>query len=644
MYQFSRWKYWLVIVVLVVGTLFALPNVFGEGPALQLSRNDRVAMNQEAQQRVLGVLAGAKITPEAAYLQKDRLVLRFADEDERSAAHEAINKGTSGDYLVALSSVPREPEWMRLVGFKPMSLGLDLRGGVHFVYEVDVQGALTQAAERIERDARTTLRDKRIPYGAVTSASVAPVAAVPQGGGRPAVSEVGGVRIVLRNPSDLRAAMDALKAPDGSLQVTSGEDDGATYVELRMTPAEIKRRQDVAIEQNITTLRNRVDELGIAEPIVTRQASNRIVVQLPGVQDPNEAIRVLGATATLEFRLVDEQNNAYEAEQSKRIPIGSKLYHMRSENGQKGRPILLKRDVIATGEQLTDANSMMNTQEGTPQVNVKLDARGGQAMLNATKDNVGKRMAVVYISKKQLAENEQCKGVRTGAICTDEEVISAATIQSVLSSSFRITGLQQNEARELALLLRSGALAAPQTIVEQRSVGPSLGADNIRRGWHAMAVGLVLTFAFMAIYYRGFGWIANAVLAANLVLTVGLLSMLQASLSLPGIAAVVFHLGIAVDANILIYERIREELRSGNSPLSAINAGFEKAFATIADSNVTTLIAGVVLFAFGTGTIRSFAIVMTLGILTSLFTSVVGSRALVHAIWGRRPRLATLPI
>jgi len=619
MYQFARWKYWLVIIVVVSGTLLALPNVFGEGPALQLSRNDRTAMDQAAQQRVLGVLEMQKITPEVSYLQKDRLVLRFADDRQQTSAREAILKGTSGDYLVALSSVPRMPEWMRHVPFfKPMSLGLDLRGGVHFVYEVDIQSAVAQAIERMERDVRTSLRDKRIPYGAVSSKD-------------------GVVKVVLRNASDLQAAMDALKAPDGSLVLTSGEEADGSYIEMRMTPAEIKRRQGVAIEQNITTLRNRVDALGIAEPIVTRQASNRIVVQLPGVQDPNEAIRVLGATATLEFRLVDENNNPYEAESNKRIPIGSKLYKERN-----GRPILLKREVIATGEQLTDATSSF--QEGQPQVNVKLDARGGQSMLNATKDNVGKRMAVVYISKKQLAEGEQCKGVRSGLICTEEEVISAATIQSVLSSSFRITGLQATEARELALLLRSGALAAPQTIVEQRSVGPTLGADNIRRGWHALAVGLLLTFAFMAIYYRAFGWIANAVLAANLVLTVGLLSLLQASLSLPGIAAVVFHLGIAVDANILIYERIREELRAGNSPLSAINAGFEKAFATIADSNVTTLIAGVVLFAFGTGTIRSFAIVMTLGIATSLFTSVVGSRALVHWIWGRRTRLAHLPI
>ena len=414
MYHFSRWKYWLVIIVVVVGTLLALPNVFGEGPALQLSRNDRVPMDQAAQQRVLGVLQAQKITPEVAYLQKDRLVMRFADPPQQTAARDAIIKGTSGDYLVALSSVPRTPEWMRRVGLKPMSLGLDLRGGVHFVYEVDIQGALTQTVERMERDVRTTLRDKRIPYGAVTSSN-------------------GVVRIVLRNASDLQAAMDALKAPDGSLQLTSGEGSDGSYVEMRMTPVEIKRRQDVAIEQNITTLRNRVDALGISEPNITRQAANRISVQLPGVDDPNEAIRVLGATATLEFRLVDETGNAYEAEQNKRIPIGSKLYYMRAEGGQARRPILLKREIIATGEQLTDATSSF--QEGQPQVNVKLDARGGQSMLNATKDNVGKRMAVVYISKKQLAEGEQCKGARSGAICTEEDVISAATIQSVLSSS-----------------------------------------------------------------------------------------------------------------------------------------------------------------------------------------------------------------
>ncbi|MDY6945739.1 MAG: protein translocase subunit SecD [Pseudomonadota bacterium] len=618
MYQFAKWKYWLVIIVMVLGTLYALPNVFGEGPALQLSRNDRVAMDQASADKVTALLEADGVAAEASYLQKDRLVLRFKDAATQAKARETVAKRGEGQYLVALSTASRAPDWMRAMGLKPMSLGLDLRGGVHFVYEVDVVGAVTQAVERMERDTRATLRDKRIPYGAVTT-----------------VNDV--VRVTLRSPDDVRKAEDALRTPDGSILLSNSESADGPVIEMRMTPAEVKRRQDIAVQQNITTLRNRVDELGISEPIVTRQALNRIVVQLPGVQDPNEAIRVLGATATLEFRLVDESNNPYEAQQTKRVPIGSKLL-----NSRDGRPILVKRDIIATGEQLSDASSGFS--EGSPQVNITLDARGGKSMMEATRDNVGKRMAVVYIEKKQLAEGERCEGVRNGAVCTEEEVISDATIQSVLSSSFRITGLQSTEARELALLLRSGALAAPQTIVEQRSVGPSLGQDNIDRGIRAMAIGLVLTFIFMAVYYRAFGWIANLVLASNLVLTVGLLSMLQASLSLPGIAAVVFHMGIAVDANILIYERIREELRNGNSPLQSINVGFEKAFATIADSNVTTLIAGVVLFAFGTGTIRSFAIVMTLGIITSLFTSVVGSRALVHAIWGTRRRLDHLSI
>jgi preprotein translocase subunit SecD len=618
MYQFAKWKYWLVIIVMVVGTLYALPNLFGEGPALQLSRNDRVAMDEGARERVLGILEGQSIPVEAAYLQQDRLVLRFADAAGRAKAREAVTKQAQGDYLVALSQAPRTPELMRKMGLKPMSLGLDLRGGVNFIYEVDIQGAVGQVVERMSRDARATLRDQRIPYSEVTTDGTS-------------------VRVVLRSPGDVTRALDALKAPDGGLQVASVQDAPEPTVEMRLTPEEIKRRQDIAVQQNITTLRNRVDELGISEPVVTRQAINRISVQLPGVDDPNEAIRVLGATATLEFRLVDENNDPYEAERTRRVPLASKLYKERD-----GRPILLKRDIIATGEQLSDASTGFS--EGAPEVNVVLDARGGQSMSEATRDNVGRRMAVVYIEKKQLAEGERCEGIRAGSICTEENVISAATIQSVLSSRFRITGLQATEARELALLLRSGALAAPQTIVEQRSVGPSLGQDNIDRGIRAMVIGLLLTFVFMAVYYRGFGWVANAVLAANLVLTVGLLSMLQASLSLPGIAAVVFHLGIAVDANILIYERIREELRAGNSPLASINVGFDKAFATIADSNVTTLIAGIVLFAFGTGTIRSFAIVMTLGIITSLFTSVVGSRALVHAVWGRRRRLEHLPI
>lgn len=622
MYQFPAWKYWLVIIVLLVGTVYALPNVFvftqGQAPSLQLSRNDRQPIDAAGETRVKTLLQAQGAAPEVTYLEKDRLVLRFANADVQTQARGIITKGAPGEFLIAVTTTPRMPEWLRKSGLKPMSLGLDLRGGVHFVYEVDVDAAVAQSVERLDRDARSILREKRILYSAVTS-----------------TTDV--VRVALRDASDLDKAQTALRDLSTGLTFTTTQSEGGPVIEMRLTPEEIKRRQDNAVQQNITTLRNRVDELGVSEPIISKQSIKRIEVQLPGIPDPNEAIRVLGATATVEFRLVDESNDPYEAERTKRVPIASKMYKM-----SDGRPILLKRDIIATGEQLNDAN--FNFQQGEPEVNVQLDSRGGQEMARVTKDNIGRRMGVVYIERKHLAKDEECEGQRTAEVCVEEKVISAATIQSMLSSRFRITGLQPTEGRELALLLRSGALAAPQTIVEQRSVGPSLGQDNIDRGVRAMGIGLLLTFIFMAVYYRAFGWVANAVLFWNLVLTVGLLSMLQASLSLPGIAAVVFHLGIAVDANILIYERIREELRAGNSPLASINVGFEKAFATIADSNVTTLIAGVVLFAFGTGTIRSFAIVMTLGILTSLFTSVVGSRALVHWVWGRKRKLDSLSI
>jgi preprotein translocase subunit SecD len=346
---------------------------------------------------------------------------------------------------------------------------------------------------------------------------------------------------------------------------------------------------------------------------------------------------VLGAPATLEFRLVDAAHDPYEAERTKRAPLGSKLYHRRDDT-----PVLLKRDIIVSGDQLTDATAGFS--EGQPAVFVKLDGRGSQEMLRTTQENVGHGMAVVFIEKKRLAEGEPCAGQRSGTDCTEEEVISVATIRGVFSSSFQITGVLASEARELALLLRAGSLAAPIYIVEQRTIGPSLGRDNIAKGARAMLIGLVLTFAFMAIYYRAFGWIANTVLLANIVLLTALLSLFQASLTLPGIAGVVLTVGMAVDANILIYERIREELRNGNSPQAAISAGFDKAFSAIADANVTTLIAGIVLFTFGTGPIKGFAVVLSLGIVTSMFTAIVGSRALIHAVWGRRRRLASLPI
>ncbi len=619
MYQFPKWRYWLVAIVLAFGIVFALPNVFGEDPALQLAREDRGSMDSIGEQRILGLLEAKGLAVATSYFIDGRLVLRFDEAEDRLRARDVILDETGRDYIVAMTNAPRTPALLRKLGLKPMSLGLDLRGGVYFLYEVDVAGAVRQSVERLERDIRTVLRDRRIPYASI-------------------VGDESALRITLRDAADMDAAVTAIRDQGQGLTI-DGEDSAAgPLIRVALTPDEIRQRQDFAIQQNITTLRNRVNELGVSEPIVARQGIDRIVVQLPGVQDPNEAIRVLGATATLEFRLVDEANDPYEAERTKRIPLGSRLYYRRDN----GAPVLLKRDIIVSGEQLTDATSAFV--EGQPAVNVKLDGRGGAEMLKTTQENLGRGMAVVFIEKKRLAEGEPCKGQRVSNDCTEEEVISVATIRGVFSSSFQITGLMSGEARELALLLRAGSLAAPIYIVEQRTVGPSLGQDNIIKGARAMVIGLLLTFVFMAVYYRAFGWVANAVLLANIILLTALLSMLQASLSLPGIAGVVLTVGMAVDANILIYERIREELRLGNSPQAAINAGFEKAFSAIADANVTTLIAGIVLFTFGTGPIKGFAVVLSLGIITSMFTAIIGSRALINLVWGRRRRLETLSI
>lgn len=618
MYQLPTWRYWLVLIVMIVGTLYALPNLYGDDPALQLVRDDRGAIDAAGEQRLRGILDAAKIPVAASHIEEGRLVLRFDTVDGQLKARDVLLDETKQEYQVALTSEPRTPGWLRWLGLKPMSLGLDLRGGIHFMYEVDVAGAISQALERMDRDIRTQLRDQRIPYANV-------------------VTKDGAVRITLKDEANVAAVAKLAKADDPGITVSTQSSAEGPVVVVAMTPAQIKQRQDFAIQQNITTLRNRVNELGVSEPIVARQGGDRIVVQLPGLQDPNQAIRILGATATLEFRLVDEANDPYEAERTKRVPIGSKLYQRR-----EGGPILVKRDIIVSGDQLTDATSAFV--QGLPAVSVRLDERGGKEMLKTTQQNVGRRMAVVYIEKKRLAEGEICKGTRNGEQCTQEEVINAATIQGVFSSNFQITGLVAGEAQELALLLRSGSLATANYLVEQRVIGPSLGQDNISNGKRAMLIGMALTFGFLIMYYRGFGAIACVVLAANVVLLVAIMSMLQASLSLPGIAGIVLTVGMAADANILIYERVREELRMGNSPQSSINAGFDKAFSAIADSNVTTLIAGVVLFAFGTGPIKGFAVTLVIGIATSLFTAVIGSRVLIQLIWGRRRKLAALPV
>ena len=619
MHSYPAWRLWLVAVVMFGALVLALPNVFGEAPALQLSRDDRAPFNEQTQAGVTAVLAAKSIPVEAAHIEGDRLVLRFADAEQQLAARNAIQQGTKGEYLVALSQWSRMPGWMRAVGLKPMSLGLDLRGGVYFLYEVDVAGAVKQLLASMERDYRTLLRNERIPFTGI------------QAEGADAVG------ITLRSGDDVERAVAALRKQDSTLSIDGSRDGAGGTVTVRLTPEQLKQRQDFAIQQNITTLRNRVDELGVTEPIVARQGVDRITVQLPGVSDPNEALRVLGATATLEFRLVDDQNDALEAERTGRAPLGSKLFQRR-----EGGPVLLKREVIASGEQLVDASSGFS--EGQPAVFVKLDARGAAEMLDTTRENLGRPMAVVFIETKRVGEGETCQGSRAGSECTEEEVISVATIRGVFSSNFQITGVMASEASELAMLLRAGSLAAPLYIVEQRTVGPSLGQDNVERGFRALLVGLIGMLIFLALYYRWFGVAAAFVLFMNMVLLIAVMSLLQATLSLPGIAGIVLTVGMAADANVLIYERIREEVRNGMSPHAAINAGFEKAFSAIADSNITTLIAGIVLFTFGTGPVRGFAVTLCLGILTSMFTAILGSRAIIHMIWGRRRKLDALPI
>jgi preprotein translocase subunit SecD len=619
MHTYPAWRLWLVAVVVAAALLLALPNIFGDAPALHLSRDDRAAFTDQNRAAVTSILEQGGIPVDAAWLEGDRLVLRFDEPTRQLQARDAINAAAPREYLVALSQAPRTPAWIRAIGLQPMSLGLDLRGGVYFLYEVDVAGAVKQLVASMERDYRTLLRNERIPFTAVA----------------PAGSD--GVKIELRSGADVPRVTAALRKQDPLITIEEDRLGEGGSVTVRLTPDQVKQRQDFAIQQNITTLRNRVDELGVTEPIVARQGIDRITVQLPGVQDPNEALRVLGATATLEFRLVDDQNDAAEAERLGRAPLGSKLYKTR-----EGGPVLLKRETIASGEQLVDASSGFS--EGQPAVYVKLDARGASQMLETTRENLGRPMAVVFIEKKRIAETDPCNGVRAGTECTEEEVISVATIRGVFSSNFQITGLLAGEARELALLLRAGSLAAPLYIVEQRTVGPSLGQDNVEAGFKALMIGLVGMFIFLAVYYRLFGLVACVVLFMNMVLLTALMSLLQATLSLPGIAGIVLTVGMAADANVLIYERIREEVRNGMSPHAAINAGFDKAFSAIADSNITTLIAGVVLFTFGTGPVRGFAVTLCLGILTSLFSAILGSRALIHLLWGRQRKLEALPI
>lgn len=630
MAAFPRWKTILVVVVLLVAALIALPNVYGEAPALQLSRKDRVAFTETGIAEFRTLLEQAGAPPEAAYVEEGRLLLRLKDVPAQLRAKAAVETARPNEFALATTFASRMPDWLRGLGLRAMPLGLDLRGGIYLVYEVDVDGALAQTLQRLQRDVRTALREKELPYLAVDAVSSEDTAAAPHG-----------VKVTLRQAGDSAAALIALQAVDPDLAWTEGTQPGVaggaaeTVLTAVLTAAQIKQRQDFAIQQNITALNNRVNGLGVSEAVVQRQGLNRIAVQLPGVQDASEVIRILGKVATLEFRLADTLNNPVEAERSGHAPLGTKLYHQRT-----GAPVLLRRDLIITGDQLTDASSAM--QNGEPSVSVRLDSRGGEEMLRTTRENLGKPMAVVFIERERVQEDHAGQKVVVDRV--KEEVISLATIKGVFSNQFNITGLTVAEGQELAKLLRAGALAAPIFIVEQRLVGPSLGQDNIDRGVRALILGLAVVFVFIAFYYRGFGLVGCAVLLANVVLLTALLTITRAALSLPGIAGIVLTVGMAVDANILIYERIREELRNGTTPLAAIHAGFEGAFSSIFDGNITTLIAGVVLFTFGSGPVKGFAVVLCLGIVTSMFTALTGSRALIEAVWGRRKKLTGLSI
>ncbi len=613
MNHYPMWKNLLVLVVLLVGFIFALPNLFGDEPAVQLSSSGRGGVVDLAlASKVEAKLKTAGLEYRRVELERDRLMIRFVDDETQLKAKTLLSKELDEEYVVALNLAAATPGWLKGVGAEPMNLGLDLRGGVHFLMEVDMAAAEKKALNDYAGTLRATLRAEKIRYKKINI-------------------EAGGLSIVFKEAEKRNAAMALIENATQFNKFTVASNDAAPTLDMTLTESAISEIRSVALKQNITTLRNRINELGVAEPTVQRQGDSRIVVQLPGVQDTAKAKEILGATATLEFRLADYEHDVSDAVNG-RVPAGTELFKRRG-----GGHVLLKKQVMVTGEHVVGAASTLDPENGSPMVSVDLDNKVARRFSEITGANINKPMAVVFIESK--SDVRKVNGVEKRVRREVAEVISVATIQSQLGKSFRITGLDSTtEARDLALLLRAGALAAPMDIVEERTVGPSLGKENIKKGFQSVMIGFAFVLIFMVVWYRVFGMVANLALAANLVLVVALLSMLQATLTLPGIAGIVLTVGMAVDANVLIFERIREELRIGNSPQASINAGYNKAFSTIADANITTLIAAIVLFGFGTGTIKGFAVTLSLGILTSMFTAIIGTRALVNFIYGKKTR------
>ncbi|MDP3170145.1 MAG: protein translocase subunit SecD [Polaromonas sp.] len=610
MNRYPVWKYAIIVVALLIAALYTLPNFFGEAPAVQVSSaRTSVKIDSTTVARVEQALKDASIVPEAVNFDATSVKARFGDTDTQLKAKDAIEKALSPDpanpsYIVALNLLSRSPAWLTALNARPMYLGLDLRGGVHFMLQVDMQAALTKKAESLAGDLRLALREKNIRHSGITRNGQA-------------------IELKFRDTATLDAAKLIFQDQFADLQIVETPDGAEYRVVARIKPEAARLVQDQALKQNMVTLHNRINELGVAEPVIQQQGLDRIVVQLPGVQDTAKAKDILGRTATLEMRLVDESSEGRAAELGAgAVPFGSERFLERD-----GRAVIVKKQVIITGESLTDAQPGFDSQSQQPKVDLTVDAKGGRIMRDTSRENVKKRMAIVLFEKG--------KG----------EVLTAPVIQSELGNRFQISGsMTVVEANDLALLLRAGSLAAPMEIIEERTIGPSLGAENIAKGFNSVAWGFLVIVAFMATYYMLFGLFSGLALAVNLMLLVSVLSMLQATLTLPGMAAMALALGMAIDSNVLINERVREELRNGASPQAAIHTGYERAWATILDSNITTLIAGLALLAFGSGPVRGFAVVHVIGILTSMFSAVFFSRGLVNLWYGRQKKLKSVSI
>ena len=617
MNHYSGLRNALIAFFLLLSALYALPNIFGSDLAVQVSSAGDAAIEQSDLTKITATLKQKNIQYKSAALSNRRILVRFGDNASQLSAKDLLKTELGRNYVVALNLAPSVPQWLDSLGGRAMSLGLDLRGGVHFLLEVDMQAVLAMSIDKYYNELRTLLREGRL-YKSIKK-------------------EGDSIAIRFKTLELKDKALARIKSDISDLIVLETGDQDELLIQVGISDDAQKIAKSSALKQNITTLRNRVNELGVAEPIIQQQGLERIVVQLPGVQDTARAKEILGAVATLEFRLVDEKNDPQTAIQSGRTPIGSKLYYFKD-----GRPLLLKTRVITTGESITGASAGFDQENNIPMVNITLDSAGGRAMLDTTKKYLHHRMAVVFIENQVETITDKDgrvmldkKGNPLKKRTTTKDIINAATIQGTFSSRFQITGIDSaREARNLALLLRAGSLSAPIEIIEERTIGPSLGADNIQKGVLSVIVGFVLVLIFMAVRYRVFGLVANVALTLNLVMIVAVLSLLQATLTLPGIAGIVLTVGMAVDANVLIFERIKEELGSQSNIQKAISSGYDKAVLTIADANITTLIAALVLFSFGTGPIKGFAITLSIGIVTSMFTAIIVSRAIINKIYG----------